>query len=335
MPPLPLTLPLRPQLNAELREVSGLIDRIETSPGLTASHLAAVRPMPIRRLSPPGSAGASAAPAAAREASSAPEDAKAIAARARRRAKAASAEQSPDGAADGRVGELRSIATSRGVEVETLLRVIEEAEDDADELRREALALAGGAEGGEVVRLREEVSLLETQVELLSEKMYGSPAKSAAKERDRFFVELEREREMRCRAEADAARLAEALDAASARVAQLEKREHQDVETARELERTKLALRTARANAAMQLVEQPPPVRRIGAPGYATPSGRHAIAMPRGQFGGGGSLRGTPAKGLSPSDPRLSSRVPSASRYGRPSPHTPPRPMAGSAGRRR
>lgn len=32
--------------------------------------------------------------------------------------------------------------------------------------------------------------LLENQLELLSEKMYGSPAKSAARERDRCRVEL-------------------------------------------------------------------------------------------------------------------------------------------------
>lgn len=56
---------------------------------------------------------------------------------------------------------------------------------------------AGGRAAEEVSLLREENTLLEAQLALLSEKMYGSPAKSAAVERDRLQIALEHEQACR------------------------------------------------------------------------------------------------------------------------------------------
>jgi chromosome segregation ATPase len=151
------------------------------------------------------------------------------------------------------------------------------------ESEREAASVAACAvDAAEAPRLREENAVLENQLELLSEKMYGSPAKSAARERDRMQIELERERGSRLVAEEDALGLHAQLERAHARVAQLEGQLAAEESARADLERTRRALHAAQTNAALGLMGKnlvPAPVREPPRHVY------NPIAAPRHQFG--------------------------------------------------
>ncbi len=166
-----------------------------------------------------------------------------------------------------------------------LRRSLAEAEGEAT-----SAAASGGDGGGgggaghdarlaeEVGLLREENRLLEAQLALLSEKVYGSPAKSAALERDRLQIELEAERRARAEVEQECARLEEALEEA--------RRTQQALNASglvEELEKTRHALHAAQASAAYAASAQMPGP----ASARATPvrAGYNPIAMPRRQFG--------------------------------------------------
>jgi hypothetical protein len=116
-------------------------------------------------------------------------------------------------------------------------------------------------------------------------------------------VELERERGLRAQAEEELGVAKAELVAANAKVADVVQREADEVAMREELERTRLALRSARTNAAMHIMDAKP------AAGPArTPTGRNPIGMPRSQFGGtAASLRASThaTSGVPPSDPRL------------------------------
>ena len=175
--------------------------------------------------------------------------------------------------------ELRTRAEGLEVEVHALRDALQTADLE--------LATVGGSQGGggglllspeEGALLREENRILESQLELLSEKMYGSPAKSAAKERDRLQIELEKERAERMRLEEAINVLHEELERAHCRVAELMAQRHVEEHTRQDLERTRRALRAAQTNAALGLMAGAPPPARAYNP----------IAAPRHQFGGGG-----------------------------------------------
>ena len=102
--------------------------------------------------------------------------------------------------------------------------------------------------------LREENDLLQAQLELISEKMYGSPAKSAARERDRLAAELDRERSARLTAEDACGELDEELQKAHGRIRELEARLHAEGSMRADLERTRRALHAAQTNAALGLM---------------------------------------------------------------------------------
>jgi hypothetical protein len=139
-------------------------------------------------------------------------------------------------------------------EVASLRAGLQEAETEASALREEVRH--GSAE--ENATLREENRLLEAQLALLSEKMYGSPAKSAARERDQLQLDLERECALRIRAE-------ETINSL-----------HCELETARR------QAQAAQTNAALTLSLPAEPRRHY-----------NPIAAPRHQFG----VRATPTPG--------------------------------------
>ena len=138
-----------------------------------------------------------------------------------------------------------------------------------------------------MARLSEENTLLENQLELLSEKMYGSPAKSAARERDRLQIEVERERGSRLAAEEMSHALRAQLAACNAKIAELTAELANEEGARADLERTRRALHAARANAALDLTtREQARARHLYNP----------IAAPRHQFGtlGGGGRAATP-----------------------------------------
>lgn len=146
------------------------------------------------------------------------------------------------------------------------------------ESEAEAAQLAMAADAvSEAAQLREENALLNNQLELISEKMYGSPAKSAARERDRLRAELERERGCRQATEEAARELHAQLERAHGRVAELQAQLAAEESSRSDLERTRRALQAAQTNVALGLMGKnyapmPAPVR-------------HPIAAPRHQFG--------------------------------------------------
>ena len=123
---------------------------------------------------------------------------------------------------------------------------------------------------------------------------YGSPAKSAAKERDRLQIELERERAERVHGEETISVLHEELERAHARVAELMAQISIEENMKADLDRTRRALRAAQTNAALGLLQPHAQARTynpIAAPrhqfGSSSSSGMHATSgsRPRASFG--------------------------------------------------
>ena len=187
-------------------------------------------------------------------------------------------------------------------EIQELRARLAEREEEVQTLRSHQ------AESEETALLREENRILESQLELLSEKMYGSPAKSAAKERDRLQIELERERTERAHAEETVNILHAELERAHARVAELMSKMAVDEKLRADLQSTRRALQAAQTNAALGLLQTKP--SRMANP----------IAAPRHQFGPAGgaytpATRGRPSSaGVSGTSGRGRSATPTSNR---------------------
>ena len=260
---------------ADLREVTSLIDQLEGEPGFVASSL---RRRPH-------------SPAASRSAA----------------------------AAEGRLAAARAALAAREVDARVLRSSLAESEHESGGGGGGGRSRGGGAMArehaeatAEVARLREENSTLEAQIEMLSEKMYGSPAKSAARERDRLQMQLEQERGARLHAEDYAADLEVQLGAAREQIQQLQDHHHAGEATRRDLERTRRMLHAAQTNAALGLMDGGAGAPRAHLAQQHHPSvvparSYNPIAAPRHQFGdasryshgsGGGALRTTPSRGI-------------------------------------
>ena len=225
-------------------------------------------------------------------------------------------------------GELSTRAEGLEVEVESMRAELRSLDAELQGFRDDAAARANG--GGwlsaiEAGALREENRILESQLELLSEKMYGSPAKSAAKERDRLQIELERERAERMHQQETVNVLHAELERAHARVAELMAQLHVDEHTRADLERTRRALRAAQTNAALGLMA-----------GKSQPARAYnPIAAPRHQFGdrSGQPVRAsTPTVGMRPSSASVRGPSPGRASFG-PTGSRAATPRTGLAGR--
>ena len=150
--------------------------------------------------------------------------------------------------------------------------------------------------------------MLENQLELLSEKMYGSPAKSAARERDRLQIELERERTGRLSAEETIHALHVQLERAHARVAELMTQLAAEESARADLERTRRALHAAHTNVALGLMgknQQRHMYNPIAAPRHQFGlSSASANGSGRGPMPAGGSQRAKTSMQRSSSTPR-------------------------------
>ena len=177
--------------------------------------------------------------------------------------------------------------------------------------KQHSTLVAEYADAEEVRRLREENAMLENQLELLSERMYGSPAKSAARERDRMQIELERERGGRLAADEMVLRLRASLEEAEQRIAELTEHIEAEESARADLERTRRQLQAAHTNAALGLMGRSAPSRAY-----------NPIAAPRHQFGRSAQANGSTSQrvGATPmaaSNPMATPRTrgPVAARY--------------------
>ena len=131
----------------------------------------------------------------------------------------------------------------------------------------------------EVAALREKNALLEHQVEVISEKMYGSPARLAALDRERLQSELDHER---------GGRLA-AVEVIQELHSQLDEKRTKGAEDAanEELERARQALHAAQMSAVVAASTELTPLARTRMRGEAAAPARrqNPIAAPRHQFG--------------------------------------------------